>query len=684
MIRAFSLLAIAAVIAGCATSPGSPSTQGAAGPAVPGGGVELIPRAVLFDNPTRSSGQISPDGRWLAYVAPVDGVLNVHIAPADAPDQVRVVTRDRVRGVRAFWFAFDGRHLLYPQDEGGDENFRLHAVDLETGSERVLTPAGARAGIAQWTPKHPGRIAVILNDRDPRFFDPVLVDLDSGESRRLLENDRFGGFVLDDDFNVRFATQPTPDGGNIVYRRDGDNWEPWLTVSQADALTTTPVGLTRDGSLLYLIDSRDRDTAALVAVDLATGGTTVLHQDPRADVDDALVDPRTGRVQAVAVNYLRSEWTVLDPAIAGDLDYLQGLGEGEIMIASRTLDDTRWIVAQTTAQHGTRYWRYDRANRKAELWFHTRPELEAYRTAPMHALEIPARDGLTLVSYLTLPVDSDPDGDGVPESPLPMVLLVHGGPWARDVYGFNSMHQWLANRGYAVLSVNFRGSTGFGKSFTNAGDLQWGRAMHDDLLDGVRWAVQRGIARTDQVAIAGVSYGGYATLAGLAFTPEEFACGVDIVGPSNLITLLESIPPYWGPIRSMFVTRMGNPDTEEGRALLRERSPLTQAHNIRRPLLIGQGANDPRVKQAESDQIVQAMQQHGIPVTYVLYPDEGHGFQRPPNRLSFNAVMEAFLGRCLGGRIEAIGDAFEGSTITVPHGAGFLPGLSEALFGLPR
>jgi dipeptidyl aminopeptidase/acylaminoacyl peptidase len=297
----------------------------------------------------------------------------------------------------------------------------------------------------------------------------------------------------------------------------------------------------------------------------------------------------------------------------------------------------------------------------------------------MHTAEIQSRDGLTLPSYYTLPPASDPDGDGKPASPVPTVLLVHGGPWGRDGYGFNSMHQWLANRGYAVLAVNFRGSTSFGKAFTNAGDLEWGRKMHDDLLDGVEWAAREGIAQRDQVAIMGGSYGGYATLAGLTMTPTEFACGVDIVGPSNLVTLLSSIPPYWGPIRTVFATRVGDETTEEGRNLLTERSPLTYAHQIQRPLLIGQGANDPRVKQAESDQIVAAMQEKNIPVTYVLYPDEGHGFARPQNNLSFNAAAEEFLATCLGGRIEPVGDDLGGSSITVPAGGELLPGLQTAL-----
>ncbi|MFB9068362.1 S9 family peptidase [Pseudofulvimonas gallinarii] len=681
MYRSLGLLVLMAAVGGCATKPPATSTASSMEAAPTGAALAppLIPREVLFDNPSRSSGQVSPDGRWLAYVAPRDGVLNLYIAPSDAPDQARPVTHDRGRGVRTFGFAYDGKHLLYPQDDGGDENFRIHAVNLLTGEDRVLTPAGSRAMIAKLTPKHPDAALVMVNDRDPQYFDPVRIDLASGRSERVFENSRFGDIMFDDDLAVRFAVQPTPDGGNTVHRRDGDDWQPWITIGADDALTTMPLGLTRDGSTLYMFDSRDRDTAALVSVDLATGDRRVLHEDARADVDDLLVDPRTGVIQAAGVNYLKTEWTVLDPAIADDLAYLSGLGEGEVMIASRTLADDRWVVAQMTAEHGTRYWRYDRARRHAEPWFHTRPALEQYTLAPMHAVEIPSRDGLRLVSYLTLPAESDADRDGIPAEPVPLVLWVHGGPWARDGFGFNSIHQWLANRGYAVLSVNFRSSTGFGKAFLNAGNLQWGRTMHDDLLDAVQWAIDRGITHADKVAIGGGSYGGYATLAGLAFTPDVFACGVDIVGPSNLVTLLESIPPYWGPMRAMFATRMGDPDTGEGRALLAERSPLHQAHRIRKPLLIGQGANDPRVKQAESDQIVQAMQSHGIPVTYVLYPDEGHGFQRPPNRLSFNAVTEAFLGRCLGGRVEPVGDAFDGATITVPHGAGFLPGLPEAL-----
>jgi len=297
----------------------------------------------------------------------------------------------------------------------------------------------------------------------------------------------------------------------------------------------------------------------------------------------------------------------------------------------------------------------------------------------MHPVVLSARDGLRLVSYYTLPPGSDSNDDGIPDQPVPMVLLPHGGPWARDAWGYHPYHQWLANRGYAVLSVNFRSSTGFGKAFINAGDHEWGGKIMQDQQDAVQWAMAQGIADPRAVAVMGGSFGGYSTLAGLTMFPDTFACGVDIVGPSNLITLLESIPPYWKPMLELFTSRVGDVRTAEGRAFLTTHSPLTYVANIRSPLLIAQGANDPRVKQAESDQIVSAMHAKNIPVTYVLYPDEGHGFARPENNLSFAAVAEAFLASRLGGRCEAIGHEFQGASIQVPEGAHLIPGLVEAL-----
>jgi dipeptidyl aminopeptidase/acylaminoacyl peptidase len=297
----------------------------------------------------------------------------------------------------------------------------------------------------------------------------------------------------------------------------------------------------------------------------------------------------------------------------------------------------------------------------------------------MQAVEIPARDGLSLPAYLTLPASTDANKDGKPEKTAPLVLVVHGGPWARDQWGHNPIHQWLASRGYAVLSVNYRGSTGFGKKFINAADKEWAGKMHDDLVDAVGWAVKSGVADEKRVAIFGGSYGGYSALVGVTFTPKLFTCAVDIVGPSNLVTLLENIPPYWAPFKPMLTQKLADPATEDGKKWLLSRSPLTLVDKIERPLLIGQGANDPRVKQLESDQIVKAMKQKGIPVTYVLYPDEGHGFARPENRKSFNAVAEIFLAQCLGGPYRPVGEDFKGSSIQVPEGAKVVPTLEAEL-----
>lgn len=647
------------------------------------GAVPLLSRQLLFGNPERMGGAISPDGRWLGFVAPRDGVLNVWVAPADRPAEARPITNDRLRGIRGFSFTYDGQHVLYTQDVGGDENFQVFAANLETVESRALSPKGARASVAGVSPKHPGEILVSVNDRDPRFFDLQRVNLADGSARRMIENDRFTGFVTDDDFALRFAQRQTEDGGNQWYRREGETWAPWSVVPQEDTLTTSIAGFDASGRTLYLLDSRGRDTGALFALDTETGERRQLAENARADISGVLAHPQTGVVQAAASNRLRTAWTAIDPAIQPDLDALAALAQGgEFFVNSRTRDDARWVVTVVRSDRSTEVFLYDRASRQASPWFDTRPALPDAHLQRMHAVEIPTRDGLMMPSYYTLPAGSDPDGDGIPTAPVPTVLLVHGGPWARDSYGLNATHQWFANRGYATLAVNFRGSTGFGKAFINAGDLQWGRAMHDDLIDGVRWAAGKGISQADRVAIMGGSYGGYATLAGMTKTPTEFACGVSIVGPSNLITLLATIPPYWGPIRRQFTTRVGDDTTEEGRALLKERSPLTHVDAIVRPLLIGQGANDPRVVQAESDQIVQAMQSRGIPVTYVLFPDEGHGFVRPQNRISFNAVTEGFLGQCLGGRVEPIGGDFAGSSITVPTGAEGVPGVAAALEAL--
>jgi len=636
----------------------------------------LIPREALFGNPTRAGGQISPDGQWLAWMAPHQGVMNVWLAPAKDPSAARQMTHSADRPIPAYFIAPNSRSLLYIQDKAGDENYLLYQVDIATGEERCLTPFdNTRVRIMGSSNQMKDKVLVGLNDRDPRHHDVHLLDLETGELSLVLQNDDgYVGFLPDDSLTLRYALRQNAQGGTDMFEiaQGKIAAEPSESTGLEDSMTTSVAGYTADGKTLYWYDSRGRNTAALLAQDTATGEKRLVAENARSDIGGTMRHPVSGEIEAYAVNYLKTEWTAFDPGVKASLDWLGGQLAGEFSVMSRTDADDKWVIGNDPLVAPARAYLYDRTQRSLTEFYVTRPELEGAPLQPMLPVEIAARDGLTLVSYLTLPPGSDPAGRGIPEAPVPLVLTVHGGPWARDGYGFNRGHQWLANRGYAVLSVNFRGSTGFGKAFINASNLEWGAAMHDDLIDAVEWAVAQGVAKRDNIAIMGGSYGGYATLAGLAFTPEVFACGVDIVGPSNLETLLETIPPYWEPVVKQFHERMGNPNTPEGKALLVERSPLHKADKICRPLLIGQGANDPRVKQSESDQIVEAMKAHGIPVTYVVFPDEGHGFAKPTNNIAFNAITENFLATVLGGRAEPMGGEVEASSAQILAGAELL------------
>lgn len=644
--------------------------------------VPLIERAKLFGNPSKIAAAVSPDGKWLSWIAPRDGVLNVWVAPIGKPDQARPLTAEKTRPIRSVFWAPDSKSLLFVNDKGGDENFLLYGVDVASGKQKVLTPfEKTRVQVVNISRQVKDRILIGVNNRDPRWHDVYSLDLGSGKLTLVHKNTGdYAGFVADEQLVLRLAVKSRPDGGSDYFRVVKDKVEetPVARVDLDDALTTSPLGFTTDGKTLYWNDSRGRDTAALVAQDVAGGTARVVAQDARADIASGLFDVRTGQVQAYEVDFLKHEYVALDKDIKADLDYLKRELKGDFQVRSRTDADDKWIVDLDPVSAPPSTWLYERKAKRLTKLFTARPELEGAPLVPMFPQEIKARDGLNLVSYLSLPKAADPSGSGKAARPVPMVLLVHGGPWARDSYGYRSYHQWLANRGYAVLSVNYRGSTGFGKGFISKADLQWGRKMHDDLIDAVEWAVKSGVTTRDKVAIMGGSYGGYATLAGLTFTPTTFACGVDIVGPSNLFTLLQTIPPYWESGKQQFYKRMGDPTTEEGRALLKERSPLNFADRIQRPLLIGQGANDPRVNVRESDQIVAAMKEKNIPVTYIVFPDEGHGFARPVNNIAFNAVAENFLSTCLGGRAEAIGTALAPSTAQVKEGAAAVPGLQQA------
>jgi dipeptidyl aminopeptidase/acylaminoacyl peptidase len=553
--------------------------------------VSLIARAALFGNPVRTQARLSPDGRYISFLAPKDGVLNVWLAPFANLQVAKPITDDKTRGVREHYWAFTGAHVLYVQDEGGDENWRVLSVDVESGVQIDLTPiAGVQAQIVGLSALRPNVALIGLNDRKPEWHDLFEIDVVTAQRKLIERNDQgFAGYLEDLALAPRLAVKTRADGGGEFFRRTDAGWESFLLYGQSDSLTTRPLIVESAGAALML-SALGRDKAALMRVDLATGKESVIGQSERADVADVWLHPRTRELQAFAVDYLTSEITPLTSAAVLDIEILRSALGSQFSVTSRTLDDNTWVVVVDDPERAPSNYLYERASARVTKLFDQRPELASAPLQRMQALEIRARDGLSLVSYLTLP----PGSSGArPEKPLPMVLDVHGGPWARDNYGFNAEHQWLANRGYAVLTVNYRGSMGFGKSFVNAGDGEWAAKMHDDLLDAVAWAVAEKIAQADKVAIYGGSYGGYAALVGLTFTPDVFACGVDLVGPSNLITLLESIPPYWKAFFEDMARRVGDPRTEDGRALLNARSPLSHVARIKRPLLNCPGRERP-------------------------------------------------------------------------------------------
>ncbi len=635
-------------------SASDPTTAETAGSGLP----TLIPREVLFGNPTRAQARLSPDGSHLSWLAPsADGVLNVWVQPADRSEGARQITNDQKRGIRSYGWTEDGSRILYVQDEGGDENWHLFAVALDGSQARDLTPFDdVRAQNLMTDPEHPNEVLVGLNKRDPSVFDMYRLQLDSGKVELDTENPGdVVSWLTDADFRIRAAEASDPETGDDIIRvRDAVD-QPWRELLRFPfGENGGALAFNKAGDQLFVTSSLGSDTTRLLALDVKTGKPNrVLARHAKADVGSVVMHPTEHRVQAVEFDYLKPEWTVIDQAIADDLAYLEETAQGTVAIVSRTLADDRWVFVDQPDDGPASYYLYDREPRKAEHLFVTRPELAEYDLAKMQPIEIQARDGLTLPSYLTMPL-------GVEPKQLPLVLLVHGGPWARDDWGYSAQSQWLANRGYAVLQVNFRGSTGFGKAFLNAGNEEWGvGAMQHDLTDAVRWAIEQDIADPERICIYGGSYGGYATLAGLAFTPDLYACGVDIVGPSNIETLFQSVPPYWAPMKKQLVKRVG--DVENDPELNRRISPLFHADKIEVPLMVLQGANDPRVKIAEADQIVSAMREKDLPVTYIVFPDEGHGFARPQNRLDANARIEQFLAKQLGGRAEPV-TPIEGST----------------------
>ncbi len=627
------------------------------------GPVPLIPRAALLGNPEKASPKLSPDGKRLAWLAPDEkNVLQAWVRTVGQSDDAPVTSEPK-RGLRSITWAEDSTTLLYLQDFDGDENFHLWSVDLLGKNTRDLTPwLGIRAGLLPTSARVADQLLVTLNVRDRKLFDVYRVSLKTGAVELDTQNPGdVTGWLADASLTVRGAVATTKEGGTEVRVRDAKNgpWRPLITVGLEEHVE--PYDFSLDTKTLFLATTVASDTARLVEKSVKTGTERVMAQNATVDVSDVWVHPVKHSVLAARFEVDgKPEWTSLDYTVTGDLNALKAqLGTGNFTVTSMDRADQTWVVSVSTDVVAPRWVLWERRARKLTPLFSALPKLEGLPLAPSTPVSIPVKDGFTMQGFLTVPVG--------PESKRPLVLLVHGGPWWKDSFGFNPVVQLLANRGYAVLQVNYRGSTGSGKRFLSAGNREWGRAMQDDLSLAVTWARDANLADPAKVAIMGQSYGGYATLAGLAFTPEHYRCGVDAFGPSNLFTLLATVPPYFEAYKAEMYQRVGDPNDPADRELLTQASPVFAAEAVKAPLFIAQGANDPRVKASESEQMFQALEKRGVPMTYVVYPDEGHGFSRPENRLDYVARVEGFLARCLGGKAEPLPKEgrVEGSTAVV-------------------
>lgn len=632
--------------------------------------VDLIPRQTFFDPAERRRVIISPCGHWIAFQSPINGVFNLWLASTEDPQTARPLTTfsDRHLCLTLTW-AFDGHHILFSRDKMGDENFCIMSVSIHGGDPMCLTPKNeVKAYIQEISRIYPNEILVAHNKRSEKYFDLYKVSLEDGTSQLIEQNDQFNKLFTDSDFNLRLARRYTEHGDSeYLHRPNGKDWQRYALIPFEDSLTTRPVDFSEDGQTLFWIDSRGRDKSVVVAEHTQTRTSTILAEDPQADISSLLLHPHTQHPIAATATYARTNWHVIDPTFTSALTSIKDQFLGDIVVTSLSDDMEKILLAHVQDHQPIEYFCFDGKSGRSNHLFSSQPKLITLPLSRLSPIKIKVQDGLELMCYLSKPVQT--------EKPCPMVLLVHGGPWMRDYWGFNPTHQWLANRGYVVLSVNFRGSTGFGKAFTNASNKEWGGKMQTDLLDAVDWAIDKGIADPNRIAIMGGSYGGFAALTGLTQTPKKFACAVDLVGISNLLSFLDTIPEYWKTWKSVYKTRLGDFTTEEGRNFLKERSPLTHAERIEKPLLIIQGGKDVRVKPSESDQIVSTLQNHGIPVTYGLFHDEGHGVHKKHNRRAYHAVVELFLAKHLGGHYEPVGTDLEGSSLQLLAGRHLIDGL---------
>jgi len=621
--------------------------------------IPIIDRAVFFDNPKISGAQLSPDGNMISFQKPVNGILNIFVKKIEEPfDKAQQLT-SLERPVSGYFWSYDSKYILYVKDKGGNENRNIFAVDphgtpdpaTNTPENRNLTPNDKiSVQIYAVSHKDPDQLMIGINDRDPKWHDLYRLTISTGKLEKLRENsDRLGGWYFDWNETPRLATR-TPEDGSTEILRVEDNGK-FTKIYEVGALEAAePLEFTPDNKKVYLSSNKGTNFVQLLLMDPMTGATTLVEEDPlkRVDFNGALFSEKTRQLQRTSYVDAKERRYYRDKTLEAQEKYLQQKFPGkQVNRGSLTKDEDKMLLTILSDVAAPEVYFYDRTTKKLVYEYTPRPELKANEKylSPMTSISYKSSDGLEIPAYLTLPKGSNGKN-------LPLLVFPHGGPWARDNWGLNGFAQLLANRGFAVLMPNFRGSTGYGKKFLDAGNLQWGKLMQDDITWGVKFLIAKGIADPKKVVIMGGSYGGYATLAGVAFTPDLYAAAVDIVGPSNLFTLMKSIPPYWEAGRKQFALRMGDENTTEGKQVLHDASPLFSADKIKTPLMIIQGANDPRVNKGESDQIVVALRDKGTKVTYLLADDEGHGFAKPINNMAMIASIEKFLGSYVGTRYQ--------------------------------
>jgi dipeptidyl aminopeptidase/acylaminoacyl peptidase len=619
----------------------------------------ILDRELFFGNPEISGGQLSPDGKWISFMKEYQGIMNIWVKKFDEPFEKAVTLTDSKRPLQGYFWTDDSKYILYIKDKDGDENMNIYAVNPtdkgiagKVPESRNLTPLKeVAAQIFTISKKNPDLLMVGLNDRDKAWHDLYQLKISNGQLTKIYENkDRITGYDFDWDENLRILSKTDEKGNTIMYKKVGDALTPIYETSVTEQAYIT--GWSPDNKRAYLVTNKgDLNLSSLFTLEIGNNKLTKIESDPNNKVDfgSLLMDENTKEIIYTSYVDDKTQYYWKNKEWETNYNFLKGKFPGrEVTFQSATKNNKKFLIAVTGDKYATEAYYFNTETKELILQYVPRPELKKVELylAAMNSVHYKSSDGLEITAYLTLPV-------GVSNKNLPVVMLIHGGPKGpRDQWGYNSYAQFLANRGYAVLQPNFRASGGYGKKFLNAGDLQWGKLMQDDITYGVKYLIEQGIANKDKVAIMGGSYGGYATLAGLAFTPDLYACGVDIVGPSNIFTLLESIPPYWEPARAFLYGMVGDPNTEEGKKSIREASPLFSADKIVKPLLIIQGANDPRVKKAEADQITVALREKGKKVTYLLADDEGHGFRKPINNMAMFAETEKFLASILGGQYQ--------------------------------